>query len=104
MYALVDINGKQYRAEKGARLKVDHLAKEEGDRMEFESVLMISNDGEVKIGTPYVSGARVKAVVEGEGRDRKIVVFKYKRRKGYRKTRGHRQAFTFLRVEDIAGT
>ena len=103
MYALVDINGKQYKAEKGARIKVDRLAKEEGDRMEFESVLMVSDDGQVKIGTPYVDGASVKAVVEGAGRDSKIKVFKYKRRKGYRKTRGHRQPFTLLRVEEIAG-
>ena len=103
MYALVDIKGKQYKAEKGAKLKVDHLEQAKGESVEFESVLMTSNEGEVKVGTPYVEGAKVTAIVEDEGRDKKIVVFKYKKRKGYRKTQGHRQAYSVLKVEDIIG-
>jgi large subunit ribosomal protein L21 len=101
MYALVSINGRQYKAEKGARLKVDLLSRPKGDLMEFDSVLLTSDGGTVRIGTPYVSGATVKAVVEEEGRDRKIVVYKYRRRKGFHKKRGHRQSFSVLRVEDI---
>ena len=103
MYALIDIKGKQYKAEKGARLKVDHLAQAAGESIEFESVLMTSNEGEVKVGTPYVKDAKVTAVVEAEGRDKKLIVFKYKKRKGYRKTQGHRQAYSVLKVEDIIG-
>ncbi len=101
MYALVSINGRQFKAEKGARLKVDLLSRPKGDVVEFDSVLLTSDAGTVKIGTPYVSGVRVKTVVEDELRDRKVVVYKYRRRKGYHKKRGHRQSFSILRVEDI---
>ena len=101
MYALVSINGRQYKAEKGARLKVDLLSRAKGDVVEFDSVLLTSDDGAVKIGTPFVTGASVRTVVEEEGRDRKIVVYRYRRRKGFHKKRGHRQSFTLLRVDDI---
>ena len=101
MYALVSIKGKQYKAEKGARLKVDRLDHAKGDGVEFDSVLLTSDAGSVTVGAPFVSGAKVRTVVEDEGRDRKIVVYKYRRRKGYHKKRGHRQSFTILRVEDI---
>ncbi len=101
MYALVNINGRQYKAEKGVRLKVDLLSRTKGDVVEFDSVLLTSDGGAVKIGTPFVSGVKVRAVVEDEGRDRKIVVYRYRRRKGFHKKRGHRQSFTVLRVEDI---
>ena len=103
MYALVDINGKQYRAEKGARLKVDSLTKEEGDRMEFESVLMVSDEGQVKIGTPYVEGSSVEATVQAQGKGRKVDVIKFKRRKNYKRAHGHRQAYTEIRVTGIKG-
>ena len=103
MYALIDIKGKQYKAEKGAKLKVDHLEQAKGESIEFESVLMTSNDGTVKVGTPYVEGAKVTATVEDEGRDKKVIVFKYKKRKGYRKTQGHRQGYSVLKVDEIVG-
>jgi len=101
MYALVSIKGRQYKAEKGVRLKVDLLSRAKGDVLEFDSVLLTSDGGAVKIGTPFVSGVKVRTVVEDEGRDRKIVVYRYRRRKGFHKKRGHRQSFTVLRVEDI---
>lgn len=101
MYALVSIKGRQYKAEKGALLKVDLLDKTKGDVVEFDSVLLTSGDGAVKIGNPYVSGVRVRTVVEDAGRDRKVIVYRYRRRKGFHKKRGHRQSFTVLRVEDI---
>jgi large subunit ribosomal protein L21 len=103
MYALVEIKGKQYKAEKGSLLKVDRFETEAGEQVEFDSVLLVSDDKKVQVGQPYVKGAKVKAVVEEHGKDKKILVFKYKRRKNYRRTRGHRQQFSLLRVEEITG-
>ena len=103
MYAMVEIKGNQYRAEKGAVLTVQRVPSEKGDVVEFDSVLMLRDENSVKIGEPYVAGARVKAVVEDHLRDDKVIVHKYRRRKRYRRTRGHRQQYTLLRVEEITG-
>jgi large subunit ribosomal protein L21 len=103
MYALVEIKGKQYKAEAGSLLKVDLCDKQPGEAMEFDSVLLVSGEKKTQIGQPYVKGVTVKAVVEEHGRDKKILVYKYKKRKNYRRTRGHRQHFTLLRVQEIAG-
>jgi large subunit ribosomal protein L21 len=103
MYAVVEIKGKQYKAQEGDLLKVDTVEGADGDVLEFDSVLMLRADDEkVSIGNPYVKGARVKAVVEEHGRDRKVIVYKYKRRKGYRRRRGHRQQYSLVRVKEIA--
>lgn len=105
MYALVEIGGKQYKAQEGAVLRVERLSKNEGDVVEFDSVLMVRGDkeGDVKIGSPYVSGAAVRGVVEEHGRDRKVTVFKYKRRKNYARKKGHRQHYSVVRVREISG-
>lgn len=103
MYAMVEIQGAQYKAEKGARLTVQKVPSEKGDVMEFEKVLLLRDEKAVKIGEPYVKGARVKAVVEDHIRGDKVTVFKYKRRKRYRRTRGHTQSYSVLRVEEITG-
>ena len=103
MYALVDINGKQYRAEKGVQLKIDRIAEEAGKTVEFNSVLLVSGSDDVKVGTPYVDGVSVKATVTDHGRDKKVVVFKYKKRKGYRKKYGHRQPYSVIKIDDITG-
>ncbi len=103
MYALVEIKGKQYKAQKGALLKVDKLGKETGDTVEFDSVLLVS-DGSVKVGTPYIEGARVTATLEDERKDRKVTVIKFKKRKNYRRKIGHRQSYSYIRVNDIIGT
>ena len=103
MYALVEIKGKQYKAEKGAVLKIDRLPEVKGESVDFETVLMIRGEGDVKVGTPYVDGAKVTATVEEHMKDKKIVVHKFKRRKNYRRKQGHRQQFTLVRVEDIVG-
>jgi large subunit ribosomal protein L21 len=100
MYALVEIKGKQYKAEKGSLLKVDSLKSEVGTEFEFDTVLMIGGEAS-KIGTPYVKGATVKTVVEHNIKDKKIRVFKYNRRKAYRRTQGHRQQYSLIRVSDI---
>jgi large subunit ribosomal protein L21 len=103
MYALVQIQGKQYKVEAGSRLKVDRLARAQGEEVRFEHVLLTSADGNVTVGTPYVPGAVVKAVVEGHELGRKVLVVKFKRRKDYRRKRGHRQQYTVVRVEAIEG-
>jgi len=103
MYAMVEIKGNQYKAEKGNLLTVDLVDSEKGDVVEFDSVLMLRDDAGVKIGEPYVAGAKVKAVVEDHVRGSKVIVHKYKRRKRYKRTRGHRQHYSLLRVEEITG-
>lgn len=103
MYAMVEIQGSQYRAEKGARLTVQRVASDKGAVMEFDKVLLLRSDKDVQIGEPYIKGAAVKTVVEDHVRGDKITVFKYKRRKRYRRTRGHRQSYSVLRVEEITG-
>lgn len=103
MYALVDIKGKQYKAEKGTTLRVDRLENEKGDALEFDTVLMIGGVEDVKVGTPYLEGVKVKATLEDQVKDKKVIVYKYKRRKGYHKKQGHRQRYSVIKVEDILG-
>jgi large subunit ribosomal protein L21 len=100
---MVEIKGKQYKANEGALLKVDRVEGEQGDVLEFDSVLMVRNDDDVKLGSPYVDGASVKAVVEAHGRDRKVTVLKFKRRKNYSRKYGHRQPYSTIRVKEIVG-
>ena len=102
MYAVVEIQGKQYRAEKGAVLRVDRLDAEKGSSISIDKVLLLSAES-VKVGAPYVAGAVVKATVEDEMKGDKVVVFKYKPKKDYRRTQGHRQPYSMLRVVDIQG-
>jgi large subunit ribosomal protein L21 len=101
MYALLEIKGKQYKAEKDATLRVDRLEEAEGAKLVFDSVLMVSDDEKSRFGRPYLQDVKVTAVVEGHGRDKKIIVYKHKKRKGYRRKQGHRQAFTLIRIQDI---
>ncbi|MDR2551747.1 MAG: 50S ribosomal protein L21 [Treponema sp.] len=102
MYALVEFKGKQYRAEKGSLLKVDRIDAEPGTKVDIDSVLLLSSgENDVTVGTPYVSGARVSAVVERHEKARKIIVFKYKPKKDYRRKQGHRQWYSIIKIEDI---
>jgi len=102
MYALVEFKGKQYKAEKGALLTVDRVDAAPGSALELESVLLVSGEGDsVKVGAPYVPGAKVSAVVESHGRGPKIIVFKYKPKKDYRRKNGHRQQFSVIRIQDV---
>ena len=101
MYAVVKTGGKQYRLGVGDSVKVEKLPDEVGNIVELSQILMVSDGGEVKVGTPLVTGASVKAEIVGHGRNKKIRVFKMKRRKKYRRTQGHRQAFTQLKVAEI---
>ena len=103
MYALIEIKGKQYKAEKGALMKVDLFENDKGSSLELGNVLLVSGDSGVTVGSPYLDGVKVTAVVEDHGRDKKIIGFKYKKRKNYRRAWGHRQRYTLLKVQDIAG-
>lgn len=101
MYAVFRTGGKQFRAEPGATLRVPTIDAEEGASITFDDVLLASSGDEVKVGAPLVDGARVEAQVLRHGRDKKVIVFKRKRRKGYRKKQGHRQNFTEVKVSEI---
>ena len=103
MYALVEYKGKQYKAEKDALIQVDNIDAEKGTVIEIDTVLLVSNDGSVSVGAPYVKGAKVKAVVEESIRDKKVIVYKYKSKKDYHRTIGHRQQYTTIRVQEIVG-
>jgi large subunit ribosomal protein L21 len=103
MYALVDILGKQYKVEQGSVLNVDHMAQDAGAKVEFPTVLMISDGGSTKIGSPYLSGVSVRAVVEAHGRGKKLVFGKFKKKKNYRRRYGHKQEFSTIKVEGING-
>jgi len=102
MYAVFETGGKQFRAEPGIRLRVPSLAVEPGESVTFDQVLLAGADeATVAVGTPTLEGAQVTAEVLKHGRDKKIIVFKRKRRKGYRKKQGHRQGFTEIRIDSI---
>jgi len=102
MYAVIETGGKQYRVSEGQVLTVEKLPVETGKTVEFNNVLMISNDAGLQIGAPYVAGAKVVANVVGEGRHDKIRVIKFRRRKHYRRQMGHRQYFTKLEIKSIS--
>jgi len=101
-YAVIKTGGKQYRVQKGDQIDVEKLALEEGDEASFD-VLMVGEGGSVKVGAPLVSGASVKAKVLEQFRGEKGVAFKFKRRKGYHKTKGYRRHLTKLEITSIKG-
>ncbi|MCR4716812.1 MAG: 50S ribosomal protein L21 [Lachnospiraceae bacterium] len=100
MYAIIATGGKQYKVSEGDTIKVEKLGLSEGDKYTFDQVLLVS-DSDVKIGNPTVAGASVEASVVEEGRDKKVTVYKYKRKLGYHKKNGHRQAYTKLTIDKI---
>jgi large subunit ribosomal protein L21 len=101
MYALIETGGKQYRVEKDSVLFIEKLDAAEGDTVTFEKVLLVSNDGEVQVGSPLVANAKVTGKVLKQGRSKKITVFKYKPKKNYKKKQGHRQPFTRVVIDSI---
>lgn len=101
MYAIVEIAGQQFKVEKGRSIYTHRLVGEANAELVFDKVLLVENDGDVKIGTPVVSGASVKATILEHLKGEKVIVFKKKRRKSYQKSNGHRQALTKIRIEDI---
>ena len=103
MFAIVTIAGQQFKVEEGQELFVHQLEATEGDSLTFDQVLLVENGGKVSIGTPVLSKAKVNATVLGHQKGDKVIVFKKKRRKGYRVKNGHRQSFTKIKIDSIAG-
>ena len=101
MYAIVEIAGQQFKVEKDQRIFVHRLDQKEGDKVSFDNVLLVDNDGKVKVGAPAVKGASVDATVVEHLKGDKVIVFKKKRRKGFRKKNGHRQYLTSVKIDNI---
>ncbi|MFH1218082.1 MAG: 50S ribosomal protein L21 [Pseudomonadota bacterium] len=101
MYAIIRTGGKQYQVAAGERLRVEKLAGEVGDTVELNDVLLVAAGDDIKIGRPVVDGAKVTARIVEQDKDKKIIVFKKKRRKGYKLRKGHRQPYTALEIKEI---
>ena len=102
MYAVIKTGGKQYRVVPGEKLKVEKLAGDVGSDIVIDQVLMVADGDNVTVGAPVVKGASVKATVVSHGRHDKVMIFKMRRRKHYRKTQGHRQDYTEIQIQQIA--
>ena len=103
MYVLFEYKGKQYKAEQVAKIRVDKIADPEGSALTIDTVLLANNDGKVTVGTPYITGAAIAATVGQSTRDKKIIVYKYKSKKDYHRTIGHRQHYTYITGNSISG-
>jgi large subunit ribosomal protein L21 len=103
MFAVIRSGGKQYRVNQGGSVRVEKLAGEVGAAVTLDDVLMVGDEGNVKIGVPTVDGAQVSGTILAQGRGPKLTIFKMKRRKGYRRKHGHRQDYTEIRVDSIKG-
>ena len=102
MYAIIETGGKQYKVAEGDIIKVEKLAVEACQEYAFDKVLVVAKDSDVTVGAPYVAGAKVSASVIGDGKEKKVVVYKYKPKKGFHKKKGHRQPFTKLQIQSIS--
>ena len=101
--AIFKTGGKQYRISTGDKLRIDRIAGDEGAGIEFDEVLLVGTGDGVKVGTPTVSGAKISAEIVRQGKGPKLIVYKFRRRKNYRRERGHRQHFTEVKITGIAG-
>ena len=102
MYAIIETGGKQYRVQEGDVLNIEKLNVEAGDVVEFDKVLVLAGE-ELKVGAPYVEGAKVVGEVVENGKAKKVIIFKYKAKKDYRKKQGHRQPYTMVKIEALGG-
>ena len=102
MYAVIKTGGKQYRVASGEKIKVEQIAADVGQEIVIDQVLAVGNGADLKVGSPLVAGASVKATVVAQGKHDKVHIFKMRRRKHYQKTQGHRQNYTEIRVDAIA--
>lgn len=102
-YAIVETGGKQYRVEAGETVRIEKLTANEGETVVLDKVLVVSKDGKLTVGAPYVTGAKVTGTVKAQGKAPKIIVFKYHAKVNYRRKTGHRQPFTALTIESIEG-
>ncbi len=102
MYAVILTGGKQYKVSEGDIIRVEKLDANEGDKITFDQVLVLGDGSDLKIGTPVVDGAKVAATVTKNGKAKKVIVYKYKRKSVYHKKNGHRQLFTEVKIDSIA--
>ena len=103
MYAIIETGGKQYRVQEGDVITVEKLDVKAGDKVELDKVLVLSDDNGLKVGTPYVEGAKVIAEAVENGKGKKVIIFKYKAKKDYRKKQGHRQPYTMIEIKSLGG-
>lgn len=103
MYAVIETGGKQYKVQEGDVIRTEKLNIADGEKVKFDKVLLLSEEGKLNVGKPYVDGASVEGQIEGQGKAKKILVFKYKPKKDYRKKQGHRQPYTQVKIEKIVG-
>ncbi len=101
MYAIIETGGKQYKVQEGDVLKVEKLGMTPGEEVVFDKVIALSKDSKLSVGNPYINNTSVSASVVKEGKDKKIIVYKYKAKKGYHKKQGHRQPYTEVKIEKI---
>ena len=101
MYAVIETGGKQYKVQEGDTIFVEKIKAEEGDKIDFSKVLVVVNDDDLTVGKPYVEGVKVEGTVLEQGKARKVVVFKYKPKKNYKRKQGHRQPYTKVKVDKI---
>lgn len=101
MYAIIEACGRQYKVQEGEIVYFEKLNEEEGKKVSFDKIILVSNEGKVQIGNPYVTGAKVEGKVVSNGKGKKILVFKYKPKKNQRKTQGHRQSYTKVEITSI---
>jgi len=101
MYVIIETGGKQYRVQEGDVLFIEKLSAEKGETVVFDKVLAVSDGGDLTVGSPALNGVSVNGKILGHGKDRKIIVFKYKPKKGYRRKQGHRQPYTKVQIEKI---
>ena len=101
MYAVIVTGGKQYRVQEGDEFRIEKLDGQVGDNVVFDEVLVVSDDNGVKVGKPVIEGAKVEAEILDNGKAKKVIAFKYKPKKGYRKKKGHRQPFTKVSINSI---
>ena len=101
MYAIIESCGKQYKVSEGDVVYFEKLDKEEGKKITFDNVVLVSNDKKIEVGAPYVKGVNVEGKVVAQGKGKKIIVYKYKAKKNYRRTQGHRQPYTKVEITNI---
>ncbi len=102
MYAVVKTSGKEYRVSRGDLIRVEKLEGKVGDQVELKDVLMVSRDGEAQFGTPHLANVVIIGEIVQEGKGKKVLTYKMKKRKNYRRFKGHRQTYTYLKVNDIS--
>ncbi len=101
MLIVFEKDGFQYIADKGSTLKLQKIDAKEGDKIFIDKILLLKDDGNLKIGQPYVDGAKIEAEVIKHGKEKKILIYKYKKKKNYRKMQGHRQEFTMIKIKEV---